>query len=67
MEEVDREIFEYCSLCNAFYNLKGRKQHLLTKKHCNQLKKMNITDDDVPIEHYSLTCTEVVESNSDHE
>ena len=47
MEEIERETFEYCSICNSVYSLKGRKQHLNTKK--NNIE----SNDDVPIEQYS--------------
>jgi hypothetical protein len=54
MEEIPRETFEYCSICNSVYTIKGRKQHLNTKKHRIQMAKNNIeSNNDVPIEQYS--------------
>ena len=42
MEEIPRETFEFCSICNSCYTLKGRKQHLKSKKHCLQMRKNEI-------------------------
>jgi hypothetical protein len=62
MEDIEREVFEYCTLCNAMYKLNGRKQHLKTKKHRDQLEKNNlISNDEIPIERYTLKTNGVIE------
>ena len=48
--------FEFCSICQCLYTLQGRKQHFNTKKHKRQMVKNSIlSNDEIPVEHYSLT------------
>ena len=62
MEEIPRETFEFCSICNSCYTLKGRRQHLKSKKHCLQMLKNDIqSNDDIPVEHYSLVLNGIID------
>ncbi len=62
MNDIEREVFEFCTLCNSLYKLEGRKQHLKTKKHRAQLENNNIiSDDEIPIERYTLKSNGVIE------
>ena len=58
--------FEFCSLCQRLYTLQGRKKHLETKKHKRLMVKNNIlSNDEIPIEHYSLILEGEIEINED--
>lgn len=61
--ESSNIIYEYCTLCDCLYPLKNRSNHLANKKHCVSLKKQNITNELVTVEHYSLKFNGVVETN----
>ena len=63
MEFVDERkyTYEYCTICNCLYSLNGRKQHFKTRKHKAQLFKLELTNEDIEIEHYILKPDGVVE------
>jgi hypothetical protein len=61
----ERTVYEYCSICDCMYDLKGRMQHLRTRKHSKQIIKLNLEDSYIPVEHYSLTLEGEREINSD--
>ena len=64
-KEKEKTVYEYCSLCECLYELRGRIQHLKTKKHCKKVCQLNLEDTLIPVEHYSLTLDGEVEINSD--
>ena len=58
--------FEFCSICQCLYTFQGRKQHLNTKKHKRQMVNNSIlSNDEIPIEHYSLILEGEIEINED--
>lgn len=63
--ENEKTVFEYCSICKCLYALRGRTQHLRTKKHCKKVFQLNLVDTLFPVEHYSLTLNGEIEINSD--
>lgn len=64
-KEKEKTIYEYCSICECLYELRGRKQHLRTKKHFMKVSDLHLEDSLIPVEHYSLTLDGEVEINSD--
>jgi len=63
--EKTKTIYEYCSICECLYELRGRNQHLRTKKHCVKVHRLDLQDALIPVEHYSLTLTGEIEINED--
>jgi hypothetical protein len=63
--ENQKTIYEYCTLCQCLYELRGRHQHLKTKKHCVNVHRFNLLDSIIPVEHYSLSLTGEIEINED--
>jgi len=63
--EKTKTIYEYCSICECLYELRNRKQHLRTKKHCKKVSKLNLEDALIPVEHYTLTLEGEVLINDD--
>ena len=63
--EKSETIYEYCSLCECLYELRGRNQHLRTKKHCKKICELNLEDSYIPVEHYTLTLEGEILINED--
>ena len=63
--ENQKTIYEYCTLCECLYELRGRNQHLRTKKHCVKVHRLELQDALIPVEHYSLTLEGEIEINED--
>jgi hypothetical protein len=61
----EKTVYEYCSICDCMYELRGRKQHLRTRKHSKLVFKLNLEDSFIPVEHYSLTLDGEIEINED--
>ena len=58
------EHYEFCACCLKLYPLKNRKQHLNSKRHTALITKMNITNEDIEFEHYTLQEDGEIEVNN---
>ena len=63
--EKTKTIYEYCSICECLYELRGRNQHLKTRKHSKKISELHLEDSLIPVEHYSLTLEGEILVNDD--